>query len=65
MALVTRFLRKKVSFPACVSGLADTLVRIKPQLKPENAEAIRVLVLANNELVIAEMARRGSVEREN
>lgn len=59
-AVVNRFLRHQLSFPHCVADLDAAHLRLLPRLAPQDIEALRVLMLSNNEQVMAEMARRGS-----
>jgi len=61
--IVTRLLLHQLSFPQCISGLDASLGRLTPSLKPDNMDELRAIMLANNERVMAEMARRGSEEQ--
>jgi hypothetical protein len=56
--ILNRFLLHQLSFPHCIDALADAHLRLVPRLAPEAIEELRVLMLANNELVMVEMTRR-------
>jgi hypothetical protein len=57
--IVWRFLRHRLTFPQCIELLDSALADVEPRLTPEELPALRVLVLANNEMVMLEMERRG------
>lgn len=56
--IVNRFLLHQLSFPYCVESLDAAHSRLLPRLTPSDMEALRVLMLANNERVMEEMTRR-------
>lgn len=56
--IVDRFLLHQLSFPHCIDALAAAHLRLIPRLAPGDVEDLRVLMLANNERVMAEMTRR-------
>ena len=56
--IVNRFLLHQLSFPHCIEALAAAHLRLIPRLVPEDIEKLRVLMLTNNERVMAEMTRR-------
>ena len=58
-ALVNRFIKKQITFDACIYSLDAALVRFIARMKPDQLEGLRAVMLANNEAVMAEMARRG------
>ena len=58
--VVNRFLLRQLSFPNCISALDAALARFIPRLHPDEMEALRAVMLANNEMVMKEMARRAS-----
>lgn len=58
-AIVRRFLDSRLSFPDCISALDAALARLVPRLKGEDIAALRIEMLANNEVVMKEMERRG------
>jgi hypothetical protein len=57
--LINRFLLRQLSFPECISALDSALAELIPRLRPEDLPALREVMLANNERVMKEMARRG------
>ena len=57
--IVWRFLRKRITFAQCIELLDSALADVDPKLAGEQLIALRVLVLANNEMVMLEMERRG------
>jgi hypothetical protein len=59
--VVERFLRRRISFPECISALDAALARFVPRLTDEKLPALRALMFANNQRVMEEMERRGSV----
>jgi hypothetical protein len=54
-----RFLGHRLTFPACIAALDAALAGLLPRLRPEELPALRELMLANNEVVMKEMERRG------
>lgn len=56
--VVRRFLLHQRSFPKCIAALDATLAGVLPRLKPEQLDEVRAVLLANNEMVMAEMAKR-------
>ena len=57
--LITRFLHGGISFPSCIAALDAAFADLAPRLKREDIPELRVLTLANNEIVMKEMERRG------
>ena len=57
--LINRFLLRQLSFPECISALDSALAELIPRLRPEDLPTLREVMLANNERVMKEMARRG------
>jgi hypothetical protein len=57
--VLDRFLSRRISFPACIAALDAALAGLLPRLRPEELPALRELMLANNEVVMKEMERRG------
>jgi len=57
--IVRRFLAHKLSFPQCIAGLDAALAGLIPRLTAEQIERLRIVMLANNELVMKEMEKRG------
>jgi hypothetical protein len=56
--VVRRFLAQQLSFPNCVAALDAALAGLLPRLKPEELDEARAVMLANNDRVMEEMARR-------
>jgi hypothetical protein len=57
--VIKRFLGHRLSFPDCIAALDAALARFIPRLTDEQLDALRALMLANNEIVMKEMERRG------
>ena len=57
--VVRRFLLRQLSFPNTIAALDAALAGVLPRLKPEQLDEVRAVMLANNETVMEEMARRG------
>jgi hypothetical protein len=57
--VIRRFLARRITFPRCVAALDAALAGI-PVLTGDELEELRAVVVANNEIVMREMARRGS-----
>ena len=56
--VIRRFLARHLSFAKCISGLDAALARAIPHLLPIQLDELRDVMLANNNLVMEEMARR-------
>jgi hypothetical protein len=57
--VLDRFLGHRLTFPACIAALDAALAGLLPRLRPEELPALRELMLANNDVVMKEMERRG------
>ena len=57
--VLSRFLSRRITFPGCIAALDAALAGLLPRLRPEELPALRELMLANNEVVMKEMQRRG------
>jgi len=57
--IIWRFLRHRLTFPQCIELLDSALADVEPRLTADELPALNVLVLANNEMVMMEMERRG------
>jgi len=57
--IVRRFLNHRLSFPNCIAALDAALADLIPRLQSKDIPALRVEMLANNEVVMKEMERRG------
>jgi len=58
-AIIERFLRHEISFPECIAALDAALAELIPRLTSEQLAPLRALMLANNDIVMKEMERRG------
>jgi hypothetical protein len=56
--IIRRFLLRQLSFPKCIAALDAALAGLLPRLQPQELDEVRAVMLANNETVMAEMARR-------
>jgi hypothetical protein len=61
-AMIERFLRHEISFPDCIAALDAALADLIPRLTGEQLTPLRALMLANNDIVMKEMERRGGAE---
>ena len=61
--VVTRFLSHQLSFPDCIVALHSALARLLPTLEREQFDEVRVVMLANNDTVMDEMARRSAKQK--
>jgi len=61
-SLVTRFLHNKLSFESCIYSLDAALLRLIARMKAKQLNELRSVMLANNDRVMEEMARRGRLE---
>jgi len=61
--IIMRFLLRQLSFQKCIAALDAALAGALPRQKPEQLDELRAVMLANNEKVMEEMARRGSPKR--
>ena len=57
--IIRRFLNRRLTFPKCIAALDDALADLLSRPNDEQSESVRGLVLANNEIVMKEMERRG------
>jgi hypothetical protein len=51
-----------MSFPDCIAALDAALAVLIPSLKGEQIARLRIVMLANNEIVMKEMQKRGPPE---
>ena len=59
--IVRRFLAHELSFPDCIAALDSALIRLMPRLTGRQITRLRVVMLANNEIVMKEMERRNAL----
>ncbi|HWY48082.1 MAG TPA: hypothetical protein VNX70_11905 [Bryobacteraceae bacterium] len=61
--IIRRFLALRLSFPDCIAALDAALAGIFPALTGDEIPRLRMVMLANNEIVMKEMGKRGSTEK--
>ena len=57
--VLDRFLEHRLSFPECIAALDAALADFMSRFNPEQLASVRALMLANNDIVMKEMERRG------
>ena len=57
--IIKRFLERRLNFAECIAALDAALAGLIPTLTGEEIPRLRVVMLANNEIVMKEMERRG------
>jgi hypothetical protein len=57
--VIELFLNHNISFPECIAALDAALATLIPSLNGEQIPRLRIVMLANNEIVLKEMERRG------
>ncbi len=60
--VIELFLRSSLTFPECIAALDAALAGLIPALTGEQIPRLRIVMLANNEIVMKEMERRGAAE---
>jgi hypothetical protein len=58
--IIRRFLARRLTFPACIAALDAALADLVPRMLHKDLDALRAVMLSNNEIVMKEMERRGS-----
>jgi hypothetical protein len=61
--VLSRFLRRRLSFPDCIAALDAALAGVLPRLQPSELPALREVMLANNNIVMGEMERRAQLRK--
>jgi len=56
--IIKRFLDRRINLPECIAALDAALAGLIPHLTGEQLIRLRVVMLANNEIVMNEMERR-------
>jgi len=56
--VIRRFLAGNLTFPECIAALDAALAGLLPRLTDEDNTRLRIVMLANNEIVMREMQRR-------
>ena len=57
--IIKRFMARTLNFPDCIAALDAALAGLVPRLQDGQLSILRALMLANNEIVMKEMERRG------
>ena len=57
--VIDRFLAHRISFPDCLAALDAALADFMSRFNPDQLAEVRALMLANNDIVMQEMERRG------
>ena len=57
--IIRRFLRNRIDFPACITGLEAALANFLPELSEGQMDALRTHLFSDNDVVMAEMADEG------
>jgi len=60
--VIRRFLSHRLNFPDCIASLDAALAGLVPRLQDGHLPTLRALMLANNDIVMKEMERRGPPE---
>ena len=59
-AVIKRFLAHKLSFADCIAALDAALADLIPRMHHKDLPTLRAVMLANNEIVMKEMEKRGA-----
>jgi hypothetical protein len=57
--VIELFLSRRISFQDCISAMDSALADFIPTLEGDQIARLRAVMLANNEIVMKEMERRG------
>ena len=60
LEIINRFLSHGLSFPECIAALDAALADLIPRMEEGQLHRLRIVMLANNEVVMKEMERRGA-----
>ena len=58
--VLKRFLERRLNLADCIAALDAALAGLVPMLTGEQIPRLRTIMLANNEIVMKEMERRGT-----
>jgi hypothetical protein len=58
--VIERFRRRELTFPDCIAALDAALADLIPRLTGDQIARLRIVMLANNEIVVKEMERRST-----
>jgi hypothetical protein len=56
--IINRFLERRIGFHDCMIALDAALAGLMPRVTPEELEAVKIQMAANQAIVMEEMARR-------
>jgi predicted Zn-ribbon and HTH transcriptional regulator len=56
--IIRRFRIHNLNFPSCIAALDAALAGLLPRIQPHQLDEVRAVMLANNDQVMEEMARR-------
>jgi hypothetical protein len=59
--IIRRFLRNRLDFPACIMALEAAFGKFLPRFSAGQMETLRAHRLSDNEVVMAEMAKRAAL----
>jgi hypothetical protein len=59
--IIRRFLRNRIDFPACITGLEGALANFLPKFGEGQMDALRAHLFSDNDVVMAEMAKRAAL----
>lgn len=57
--VIDRFFAQRLGFPECIASLNEGLADLIPRLQPEEIDALREVMLGNNQIIMKEVERRG------
>jgi hypothetical protein len=57
--VIKRFLAHRLTFPQCIAALDAALAGFMPRLSADEIIRLRIVIRADNEIVMKEMERRG------
>jgi hypothetical protein len=58
--VLRRFLSRQMTFAKCIASLDAALAVLVQNIQPADRPQLRILMMANNELVMVEMERRAA-----
>jgi hypothetical protein len=62
--IIKRFLARRLTFPKCIAALDAALAGLIPELTGDRIPRLRIVMLANNDIVMKEMERRRGSPKE-
>ncbi len=55
---ISDFIFEEITFPECLTRLEDALTKLLREVSVEDLSSVRDLMIANNEILLTEMAKR-------